>query len=79
MRRCLKRNRNKFAAIAHNVREVMNVKEVYSDLHGLLGADKAAHAYFMQQPEHVQGAILEKAASIQSMRELEEAVRTAKR
>ena len=55
------------------------MKEMYSDLHGLLGADKDAHAYFMQQPEHVQGAILEKAASIQSMRELEEAVRAARK
>lgn len=51
---------------------------MYQDLHALLQSDKHAHAYFMQQPEYVQGDVLQRAGEIQSLRALEEAVRAAR-
>lgn len=52
---------------------------MYQDLHALLQSDKHAHAYFMQQPEYVQGDVLQRAGEIRSLRALEEAVRAARK
>lgn len=53
----------------------MSMGQSYKDLHALLQSEERARTFFMKQPEHVQGGVLQQAFAIHSFRSLADTAR----
>lgn len=54
----------------------MSMSQTYRNLNELLQSEEAARTFFMKQPEHIQGGVLQQAFAIHSLRSLEESARS---